>query len=134
MTHTSWNSRAYVTGGPLSNARCLKLIPQPATHTVTMTRVAKMNHKRIHHSACASQNRYVVVSGTRQPLLDSSSVERFDTLTETWEVLPRLKVGRFRHSSCAVNSQIYVFCGMDRNSNQVNSIEVLSTRHLSDGW
>ena len=35
-------------------------------------------------------------------------------------------MGRYRHSSCATASSIFVFCGQNRNAEKISSIEVLS--------
>lgn len=97
-----------------------------------------MAHKRVYHSACSQLSRYLIVSGTRQSAVSSSttinfggnssaSVERYDSLKDSWEELPRLNVGRYRHASCATANSVYVFCGQNRNAEKISSIEVLRT-------
>ena len=94
-----------------------------------------MHQKRVHHSVCAQSQRYIIASGTRLSN-EINTVERYDIQNDSWEELPSLNIGRYRHGSCALLSSVYVFCGMDWNANKVSSIEILNTDNLNtqEGW
>ena len=110
------------------------------TKVVQLIEKAPMANKRLHHSACAQLGRFLIVSGTRQSEQHSanlqnggafsdsaSTVGRYDSVEDRWEALPCLNVGRYRHSSCATATSIFVFCGQNRNAEKISSIEVLSS-------
>lgn len=48
--------------------------------------------------------------------------------------MPEMEYQRCRHSSCALGSKVYVFCGSIDNFMYTNTIEVLDQRRLSEGW
>ena len=91
-----------------------------------MLEMAPLLIRRAHHSVCVLTQNQLVVSGTRHPSNHSSKVELYDCLSNTWRSLASLRVGRYWHSSCALQSQVFVFCGMDSNANKLSSIEFLS--------
>ena len=56
----------------------------------------------------------------------TSTVERFDPLTNRWSILPNMKVARSRHASCCLKGNLYVFMGLDIGERYLNIIEKLN--------
>ena len=97
-------SSFYLTGGAATSRRCilLKKTRVDKNDEFQIVNKASMIEKRIHHSACSQMSRYIVVSGTRNDGSSGASVERYDTLNDSWELLPSLNIGRYRHASCSL--------------------------------
>jgi len=58
------------------------------------------------------QPRYIFISGC--PNLGNGyekNVQRYDTLTDRWKILPELNIGRVHHSSCTLGNTLYVLGG-----------------------
>lgn len=80
-------------------------------------------------AACSlAGDRHVFVSGglSNQSFEILASVERYDTVSGSWEPMPSLNVSRFRHASCSMVDTVYIFCGQAGNRKYTNSIEKLS--------
>ena len=54
-----------------------------------------------------------------------NDVERYDSMRDRWESLPRLNVARCFHSSCTLGNTLYVLGGKDENRQLKNSFEKL---------
>ena len=52
-------------------------------------------------------------------------VERYDSIRDRWEDLPKLNLGRFCLSSCVIEKTLYVLGGMIDHDQPTNSIEKL---------
>ena len=52
---------------------------------------------------------------------------------DSWHDAAKLNVARFQHSSCALESKIYVFCGRT-DDELLNSIEMLDTKNQQAKW
>ena len=72
-------------------------------------------------------DRYVAVTGgiIEQKSQHLFSSHRYDLQGAKWETLPNMKVHREGHSSCSIDGNLYVFCGINANKEPTNSIEVL---------
>ena len=85
-------------------------------------------------------DRYVAVTGgyIEQKSQHLYSSHRFDLQANRWEGLPNMKIHREGHSSCSIDGNLYVFCGINANKMPINSIEVLddacSALDLIQGW
>ena len=57
-------------------------------------------------------------------------------MSGAWDAkkLPSLSTPRRDLSAVAVNNQVYAVCGVDKDRNRLNSIEVLGVRINSSGW
>ena len=63
------------------------------------------------------QSRFIFISGGfteyGEVLCD---VERYDSISDTWENLPSLNLSRSGHSSCTLGKALYVLGGFDDNA------------------
>ena len=68
---------------------------------------------------------------------DRTSMERYDTITNHWETLPKMHVGRDYLRAIVVNKLIYVFGGRagDTGESPLDSVEIydIERREWSDG-
>ena len=55
-----------------------------------------------------------------------NSVDRFNIFAKKWVEMPKMNISRQRAASCAINNEVYVFCGTTGNQVILNSIERLS--------
>lgn len=63
-----------------------------------------------------------LTAGNGQP---SKAVERYALDKNNWVQLPEMYTARTKHSSCAIDETVYVFCGQDAEGNDLSSIEKL---------
>ena len=92
---------------------------------------------RNEHACCTYQDRYVIVSGSEYQHTESADTsEMYDTVKNTWELLPNLKEPRWGHASCAAGNKVFVFCGRSclETAKDLASIEVLDLKNQVDGW
>ena len=63
----------------------------------------------------------IVVTGGNTYTTPINKCEAFSL--ETWDPLPNLEKERKCHSACVAGDYLYVFCGLDYDSNCMESIE-----------
>ncbi len=92
------------------------------------------------HSATASDNRYIYMSGgyvtlspTKQ-ILYSSKVLRYDTQTDQYSYLPDLPAPRGPGNSVIVNNKLYFMGGSDIRRTDVKTVWVLDLANTKAGW
>ena len=86
-----------------------------------MQECAFMLNDRFGPAMCNFKETYIFVTGG----LARRSVERYSIMDNTWQIMPELRQERHFHSSVAIHSAIYVFCGQGSSDNYTNSIERL---------
>ena len=63
-------------------------------------------------------------------------VERYDIASNSWSDLPSMNERRDSSASCAIESCVYIFYGLDRYGGRKfsNTIEMLNMNNLEAGW
>ena len=111
------------------NARSLKEIRklrQRSENEYDFEECADMIYQRHGHSACASGDKYIVVTGSRLDRSGDKS-EIYDVAQNRWSELPAMRNARHYHSSCSFNGcRIFAFCGIQNQTKKyMNTIETL---------
>ena len=65
----------------------------------------------------------IVVTGGNTFTTPINKCEAFSLEYQTWDRLPDLEKERKCHSACVAGDYLYVFCGLDDDSNCMESIE-----------
>ena len=85
-----------------------------------------MKFARHGHSACALNEKFIVVTGSRKEN-DSAhkKSEMYNIDIDIWFDIPDLQIGRHYHASCSFKDRfVYVFCGISNASKKyINTIE-----------
>lgn len=88
-----------------------------------------MAQGRMAFSMCNYRDSFIFISGQGMPegYFDKadSSVERFNLASEQWEYMPDMLEARYSHASCALANAVYVFCGVGKFDEELQSIERL---------
>ena len=60
---------------------------------------------------------------------------RYEIRTDSWSALPNLNEGRYTHSSCTYSGRwVYIFGGMNLNTERINSMEKLDMWSERSSW
>lgn len=85
-----------------------------------------MKYPRHGHSACALNEKFLMVTGSRKENEGAhQKCEQYNVDLDIWFEVPVLNEGRHYHASCSFKERwVYVFCGISNASKKyINSIE-----------
>ena len=103
------------------------------TKILKWNEISGMNIAR-RFSACSVFEGRIVVSGGYD---SSNTVEAYDHVGDTWENMPNMTNGRFRHKSVAVKNKLFVIGGLSTNNCEVfdsNSNKFTFLKHPSRAY
>jgi N-acetylneuraminic acid mutarotase len=90
------------------------------------TRMSAMNEKRSGFAA-ALYGDYIYVFGGSNDRTNLSSVERFNTQNNKWEMVnSNMNMKRIYHAAATVGNKIYIIGGKDENLNNLDSMEIFN--------
>ena len=61
------------------------------------------------------EENFVFIIGGRNESGILNSVDRFNIQAKKWELMPQMNLARQGAGSCAMNGEVYVFCGLTNN-------------------
>ena len=97
----------YVFGG---NVQSEQSALRFCVHNKKLTKLPPMNYLRSHSTAVVFDQEIYVIGGIYNRK-SSSVVEKFNPLTDQWQIVSNLKVARNRPGVCVINNQIVVVGG-----------------------